>query len=167
MFNTFNCRFCTLYFLMHLSIFGGKSLINKFLFMETITLNNDLKVLYTEADSFPDGVMEAHKKLHALVPFSTERKYLGLLRPENGKIAYKAATEEIEKGEAEKLNCKTLVVKKGNYLSITIHDYMNNMQRFQQVFQELISQPGLNTNGNCVDWYLSRKEVKCMVRLKC
>ncbi len=111
--------------------------------------------------------MAAHKKLHALVPFSTERKYLGLSRLENGTITYKVAAEEMEEGEAEKLHGNTLLIKRGNYITITIHDYMNSMQRFQQAFQELTSQSGLDSDGYCVEWYLSRKEVKCMVRLKC
>ncbi|MEO6638588.1 MAG: hypothetical protein ABIN25_09935 [Ginsengibacter sp.] len=58
------------------------------------------------ADSFPEGIMAAHKKLHSLVPFSTQRKYFGLSRPENGTIMYKASAEEMEEGEAEKFECK-------------------------------------------------------------
>ena len=68
--------------------------------METITLNNDIKVFYITAKSFPDGVLDAHNKLHALVPFSTDRKYFGISRPENGTIYYKAAAEEINPGYA-------------------------------------------------------------------
>jgi len=94
--------------------------------METITFNNDIKVLYITATSFPDGVMAAHEKLHSLIPFSTQRKYFGVSRPENGVIVYKAAAEELNEGEAEKLNCDTLVLKKGRYISLTIHDYMKD-----------------------------------------
>jgi hypothetical protein len=31
--------------------------------METITIDNDIKVFYTRAKSFPEGIMEAHEKL--------------------------------------------------------------------------------------------------------
>ncbi|MEJ7681069.1 MAG: hypothetical protein WKG06_25095 [Segetibacter sp.] len=82
--------------------------------METITLDNDIKVFYIEAKSFPDGIMDAHKKLHELVSFTPDRKYFGISRPENGVIVYKAAAEEINQEEAEKLGCETLVLKKVN-----------------------------------------------------
>ena len=59
--------------------------------MEPINLENDITVLYVEATSFPDGIAESHQKLHTIVPFSDDRKYFGISRPENGVIAYKAA----------------------------------------------------------------------------
>jgi predicted transcriptional regulator YdeE len=135
--------------------------------METTKLDNDIKVFYITADSFPEGIMDAHKKLHALVPFSANRKFFGISRPENNKgIVYKAAAEEINPGEAEKLNCDTLVLKKGNYISLTINDYMKDIQSIDRSFKELLSQPGLDPNGYCVEWYLNDKDVKCMIRLK-
>src|SRR4030081_1877810 len=95
--------------------------------METITQDKDITVFCVTAKSFPDGVMEAHQKLHSLVPFSTQRKYFGISRPENGVIVYRAAAEELTPGEGKKLNCETLVLKKGKYISKTIHDYMKDI----------------------------------------
>ena len=134
--------------------------------METITFNNDIKVLYITATSFPDGVMAAHEKLHSLIPFSTQRKYFGVSRPENGVIVYKAAAEELNEGEAEKLNCDTLVLKKGRYISLTIHDYMKDISAIERAFKELLSHPGLNPQGYCVEWYLNERDVQCMIPLK-
>ncbi len=134
--------------------------------METITLDNDIKVFFITAKSFPDGIMDAHKKLHALVPLSADRKFFGISRPENGVIAYKAAAEEINQGEAEKLNCDTIVLKKGKYISLTIKDYMKDIQSIGRAFKKLLSYPGLDPNGYCVEWYLNGKDVKCMIRLE-
>jgi hypothetical protein len=133
--------------------------------MEKITLDNDIKVSYITAKSFPDGIMDAHKKLHALVPFSTGRKYFGISRPENGVIVYKAAAEEINKGEAEKLNCDTLILKKGKYICLTINDYVKDIQSIDRAFKKLLSYPDLDPEGYCVEWYLNDKDVKCMIRL--
>jgi hypothetical protein len=134
--------------------------------METITFNKDIKVFYITAKSFPDGVLEAHQKLHALIPFSTERKYFGLSRPENGgQIIYKAAAEELQPGEGEKLNCETLVLKKGDYLSVTIHDYMKDIPSIGKTFEKLTTQPGIDPQGYCVEWYISDKDLQCMIRL--
>jgi hypothetical protein len=110
--------------------------------------------------------MDAHNKLHALVPFSPDRKYFGISRPENGAIVYKAAAEEINPGEAEKFNCDSLVLKKGKYNCLTIHDYMKDIPAFEKTFKKLLASPGLDPNGYCVEWYFTDKDVKCMVRLK-
>ncbi|HMH23581.1 MAG TPA: hypothetical protein VK563_17465 [Puia sp.] len=133
--------------------------------MQTMTLEKDINVFCVTASSFPDGILEAHQKLHSLVPFSLERKYFGLSRPENGIIVYKAAAQELQPGEGEKLNCETLVLKEGNYIDRTIHDYMKNIPEIGKTFQELLQTPGLDPQGYCVEWYISDKDVRCMIRL--
>src|SRR5260370_15030098 len=141
--------------------------------METITIENDIKVFYVTAKSFPDGIMDANEKLHSLVPFTPGRKYFGISRPENGIIVYKAAVAEVNNGEAEKLNLEELVLEKGKYISLTINDYMKDIQSIGRAFKELLSYPGLDPQGYCVEWYLPAgkaglddKNVRCMIRLK-
>ncbi|MEO8151034.1 MAG: transcriptional regulator [Bacteroidia bacterium] len=133
--------------------------------MEKYKLENDIKVFYVTAKSFPDGILEAHQKLHLLIPFSTERKYYGISRPENGVIVYKAAAEEIIKDEAEKLNCDILILRKGEYICLTVNNYMNDLQSIGTAFKKLLAQKGLDPQGYCVEWYLNQKDVRCMVRL--
>lgn len=134
--------------------------------METMTWDKDITVFYVPASSFPAGVKASHEKLHSLVPFSRDRKYFGVSRPENdGGIQYKAATEELSPGEGKKLNCDTLVLKKGRYAFIEIHDYMKDIPAIGHAFQQLIEEPNIDPEGYCVEWYVSDKEVKCMVRL--
>jgi hypothetical protein len=91
--------------------------------MEKVKIDKDIKVLYVTARSFPDGIPDVVKNLHLLIPFSKERNIFGLSRPENGgEIVYRAAAEEMEKNEAEKLGCGTLIIKKGDYIGLTIND---------------------------------------------
>jgi predicted transcriptional regulator YdeE len=136
--------------------------------METIKLDNDITVMYVNAASFPDGVLSAHQKLHSLIPFSTERKYFGLSRPEggDGEIVYKAAAEVLESDEAKKLNLETIMIKKGNYISATLHDYMKDLPAIGAAFQQMIVRPDIDPEGYCIEWYLSDKDVQCMVRLQ-
>jgi len=134
--------------------------------METITFDSDIKVFYVTAISFPDGIMEAHQKLHELIPASPDRIIFGISRPENGQIVYRAAAEEIFQGEAERLHCETLILKKGNYISLTIHNFINDIQRIGHSFTELLSNPDIDPEGYCVELYLNEKDVKCMIRLK-
>ena len=140
--------------------------------MEKFELDNDIPVLYVKADSFPDGIIEAHQKLHSLVPFSADRRYFGISRPEDGVIIYKAAAEEINQGEAKKLSLETFVIKEGQYISITIKDYTRDVQSIGKAFQKLTSQPGIDPNGYCIEWYLPSgkpglpdKDVRCMIKL--
>jgi hypothetical protein len=133
--------------------------------METTIQDKDISVFYITAKSFPDGVLEAHQKLHSLVPFPTARKYFGVSRPENGVITYKAAAEELSPGEGAKLNCETLVLKKGKYIGRTIHDFMKDTSSIGKTFQEILQLPGIDPEGYCVEWYFNDKDIRCMVRL--
>lgn len=134
--------------------------------MQTIQLNNDIKIFYVTAKTYPDGILAAHQALHAMVPFSYDRKYFGLSRPENNNgIVYKASTEETFDGEAESYNCESLIIKKGSYISIVIPDYRKNLPSMGIAFQELLAHPNIDPEGYCIEWYLNENEVNCMVRL--
>jgi hypothetical protein len=133
--------------------------------MEEIMLDQDIQVFAVAASSFPGGVMEAHTRLHSIVPFSTARKYYGLSRPENGQIIYKAAAEILEGDEAGKTSLESMVIKRGNYIGITIEDFMKDIQSIGKAFNDILSHPGIDPDGYCVEWYLKGKDVRCMVRL--
>lgn len=136
--------------------------------MEIITLDKDIPVLYVTAKSFPAGIMEAHEKLHALVPFSNKRKYFGISRPEkeNGSIIYKAAAEELQPDEARKLNLQTMEIRKGKYISRTVKNYAADALLIKSAFENLLKEPGLDPEGYCIEWYVNDTDVKCMIRLK-
>lgn len=135
------------------------------MFMEIID-RKSTKVLFVEAISFPEGIKDAHEKLHSLLPTIVGRNFFGISRPENGTIVYKAAAEELETGEAELLGCKTLELKAGKYISILLEDYLKDLQSIGNAFQELLKYPDIDPQGYCVEHYLSQNEVRCMVRLK-
>ncbi len=134
--------------------------------METIALREDIRVLCNPASSFPEGVLKAHQDLHELVPFSPDRKYFGLSRPEDGSIRYWAGAEEIIAGESDRFDCEVIVLKKGRYLCLTIEKFMNDISIIKNAFDTLLSQPELDKEGYCVEWYFNETDVHCMVRLK-
>ena len=135
--------------------------------METFTLDKAIKVFYVTAKSFPDGILEAHQKLHALIPPSKERKYFGISSPgKDGVIVYKAAAEEMTRGEAEKYGCEAFVIKKGEYVSETVKDFMNDFQSVGTTFKKLLAEPQIDPQGYCLEWYLNEKDVRCMVGLQ-
>jgi hypothetical protein len=135
--------------------------------MTQTILEKDIQIICIKATSFPAGVMQAHDKLHALVPKNKDRRYFGLSRPEgNAGIVYKAATEELEPGEAKKLNCESLIIPKGSYNSILITDFMKDVQSIGKAFEKLLHQPNIDPQGYCVEEYLNEKDVLCMVRMR-
>lgn len=134
--------------------------------MEVVKFDKDIIVFYVTAGSFPDGIQAAHQELHRRLPFSTSRKYFGISRPEHDAgIIYRAAAEELEEGEAKKYDCSTLVLRKGNYISLLLHDYMSDLSSIGKAFEELLDHPDIDPQGYCVELYLSEKEVRCMVRV--
>lgn len=134
--------------------------------MEKYQLPESISAMYITASSFPEGVLAAHQQLHRLVPRTDSRKYFGISFPnQDGKIIYKAAAEEVGDGEAEKLGLETYLIKEGTYISIDIHDFMNNVDAIGKAFDKLIADPRIDLNGACVEWYVTDDVVKCMVRL--
>lgn len=135
--------------------------------METYHLEKDIDLLCIQAVSFPDGVMAAHEKLHALLPDHENRMFYGLSSPDKtGTIVYKAAAEVLFPGEAQQLNCEPYTLQAGEYISIFIPDFCDDVQAIGQAFQKLIHLPDIDPNGICVEMYLSEKDVRCMVKLK-
>lgn len=135
--------------------------------MESYHLPEDITVYCITASSFPMGVMDAHKQLHALIPFSEKRRYFAVSRPDQTKtIIYKAAAEELEKGELEKHGLEMFTIRKGEYISTIVHDYMKDLSAIGKTFRQMIADPRIDPDGACVEWYISRQDVQCMVRLK-
>ncbi|MBK7873072.1 MAG: transcriptional regulator [Saprospiraceae bacterium] len=132
--------------------------------METYHLEQDWKVLCITADSFPEGVLAAHQKLHSVIPFSDDRKYFGISRPnQDGVIIYKAGAELLS--EDEHADLESFIIKAGTYISITIQNYMEDIPAIGKAFEKLLSDPRIDPQGACIEWYLDNKKVQCMVRL--
>lgn len=141
---------------------------NNLMKIEKFYIEKDINVFFVTATSFPDGVPAAYEKLHEMITASAERKYFGISWPENGKIIYKAAAEELEEGEAEKYNCKAFTIKRGNYISILIKDHMKDGASIGNAFQTLLKHPGIDPKGYCLEWYINYADgdVRCLVGVK-
>lgn len=134
--------------------------------MEIIKLEEDILVYFVEAKAFPDNILDAHQTLHQGVSYSKERRYFGLSRPENGTIRYKAAAEKLETDEREGIFFPTMKIPKGKYRSITIKNYMKDIDGIGNAFAELTSGKDIDPEGYCVEWYFNEEDVNCMIRLK-
>lgn len=135
--------------------------------IEKYILEKDINVICMEAKTFPEGITEAFQKINSCVPSSSGRRYFGLSRPdEGGTIIYKAAIEENFSGEAETLNFESFTVKSGEYASILIPDFMQNLLEIGNAFKKLTSLQEIESEGYCLEMYLNAKDVLCMIPLK-
>jgi hypothetical protein len=136
--------------------------------METRIIEKDIPIFYVTAASFPDGILDAYDKLHVHFPFSSERNFYGLSRPENGLgPVYKAAAEIKATDELQKSKFDSMVIPKGNYIAETVHNFKKDVLLIGRTFNKLLQHPNLDPQGYCVEWYHPNdKDVICMVRLE-
>ncbi len=134
--------------------------------MEKYHLDHDISILYIQASSFPEGISAAWEALNSRIPDSRNRKNFGIsFMDRSGGIIYRAATEEAFPGEAVQYGCETFEIKRGDYLSILIPAFMENIPNIGQAFRQLTAEPSIDPNGVAVEDYISEGDVRCMVRL--
>ena len=135
--------------------------------MKPYFLNADINVLCVTASSFPDGIMAAFDKLKSLIQSPAPRRVFGISYGDGNKnIIYKAAVEENSTDEAARLGCERFTIKKGEYISEHIEDFMKNIPAMGQAFQEMCRDKRIDSKGYCIAMYLNNnKDVLCMVRL--
>lgn len=139
---------------------------NKLNNMENIKIDKDIKVFYIQAKSFPDGVMEAFQKMHSLIEFPPQRRNFGISRPENGKIVYRVASQELTKGDLEKHNLTEFIIPSGEYIGIEIKNFRKDLSSIKKAFDQLLTNPYIDKNGYYIEEYKGIDDVFCMVRLK-
>ena len=106
-----------------------------------MVVDKDVTVMCITAKSFPDGVLEAHQKLHGLVPPGNNRRYYGLSRPEKKVSTYHAAAEQLQNNEAGEFGLHTITIKKGSYISIKVRDFMSDLSSIGRAFEQILQEP--------------------------
>ena len=134
--------------------------------MEKYKIEQDMKLLYVQADSFPLGVGGAFKKLDELIGHNKDRLLYGISFPNGaGNLVYRAAVEETSPGEADKVGCPIFVVRKGDYISAYLSDWKKDESMIGHTFQELLREPHIDKQGYCLEIYPNEKDVLCLVPL--
>jgi len=135
--------------------------------METYDLKKDLKVFGKEVKTFPQGVKEAFSALPDMIPDGFKRSYYGLsYMDDKGKMVYIATAEEKDEGEAEKYNCERYTVEKGEYLAVTLDDWLKKVDCIKDIFHEMMEDDRADITRPVVEWYKTETEMLCLVRMK-
>lgn len=132
-------------------------------------IENDINTVCIAAESFPDGVHDAHEKLHALLTQKANRIFYGISHAnDQGVTVYYAAASEIFEGEAASLNCKSFLIKKGIYSGVLLKDYYKDIPSVGRTFNDLLKDPRLDPKGFCLEIYRDGKDSRdlmCLVKL--
>jgi hypothetical protein len=133
--------------------------------METYHIYQDISLCCVAAKSFPDGVMAAFQLIMNIFPDQQgQRRLFGVSWPDGkGGMIYKAAVEEKFPGEAQKFGLETYLLKSGEYLSTTVHDFMKDLPSIGNAFRQLVDAPGVHPDTVGVEEYISNTDVRCMV----
>ncbi len=132
--------------------------------MDEYLFENDIVIACKRASRFPEGVAEAFEILHAIIPFSTDRKFMSFSWMNDEKEIVYLAGAEILDGESFP-SLENITLKKGKYRGKVIKNFMDKIPQLGQLFKELCRDPDLDKEGYCVEWYYNETDVKCFVKL--
>ena len=76
-----------------------------------------------------------------------------------------AAVKSTNLNESTQTGLETFILKKGEYHSMVILDFLEHIEKIGEAFHEILQKPDIDPNGCCAEWYLSEKEVRCMVHM--
>lgn len=83
---------------------------------EIYSFKEDLMLICQRAGSFPEGVMEAHHKLHSIISHEPERKYYSVSYfNDKAQVVYLAATNRLATDHTDALDLENFASKKGEF----------------------------------------------------
>jgi hypothetical protein len=130
-------------------------------------IEKDITAYIIEASSFPEGVDLAHNTLHSLFLDKKNWQFYGIsYMRENGTICYMAgASSRIENVENTH-HLATFTIKKGNYNSVLLPNFMEDESRIFPTFQHLLKDPQLDPQGYCLEIFENKgQDMRCLVKL--
>lgn len=131
--------------------------------MHTYYLQKDIRVFYTTAASFPDGIEDAFCTLMERVPESEKRAVVGVSwTDEQGDIIYHAAMIEQYNDEGVKYGFATFVIPSGEYVTETVTNWRNKIASVEHTFRKLARYP--NAACPCVELYEGNNMI-CLVKI--
>jgi DinB superfamily len=134
--------------------------------MQLYNQPNELSVFGHQVQTFPSGIKEAFGDLMKMTD-RYSRSYYGLSQMNaDNKILYWATAEEKFAGEAEKFNYERYFIAKGNYLAVTVHNWLIQTDCIKDVFHDMMQDERADTTKQCIEWYKSDDEMICLLQIK-
>jgi hypothetical protein len=135
--------------------------------MEKFVVDEDLHLFGNRVNSFPVGIKESFDGLIAMLPEGLERDYYGVSWMEGEAVIYYTMAAEKFAGESNRYACEMkLDIGKGEYLGVTVRDWMSKTDSIKDVFDGLMKDKRVVVGAPCVEWYKSDEEMVCMMKLR-
>ena len=139
--------------------------MTQFFRMEKHLIPHDLPVFGIQVTHFPEGIGECFDQLIKMISGKFDRDYYGISYMDiNGKMVYFATALEKEEGEAKKFNCQRLIIEKGTYLSITVHDWRKKTDQIKGIFDSLLQNKEADKTKPAIEWYKNDQDMQCMLK---
>ena len=134
--------------------------------VEKHIVKNDIKVLCKLIPTFPDGIQEGFDELAERFGKKDNGFYGISYMDENGKIIYYVAISISLIDQAAKKEYESFTIPKGDYLSVTMVDWMSKTDEMKDIFGDLMQDPRFDDSVPCIEWYENDKEMQCWVKMK-
>lgn len=134
--------------------------------METFQIQEDLKVFGFQVKTFPEGIGEAFESLMKAVGDGFAHSYYAIAYMSNEGPVYRATVAEKYDGESAKYQYDSYTINKGEYLSVTVHDWQQKTDMIKDVFDVLLQQKRADHAYPCIEWYKDESEMLCLVKAK-
>jgi hypothetical protein len=133
--------------------------------MITLQLQEDLKVFGFQVTNC-EVIGEAFDTLVNMLPGGFNRSYYGISEMNGSEMIYRATALENFNGEAEKYNCETFSIEKGEYLAVTLRDWRKKTSSIKDIFHNMFQNPLAHRAKVCVEWYKNDDEMVCMIKIR-
>lgn len=134
--------------------------------METHHIPHNIKVFGAPVTTFPEGIGAAFDAIIKKLPQGDQRSYYGISECTENGIVYIAAAEEKNETEPQRYGFSTYTVEKGDYLSITVNDWMSKTGSIKNVFEDIMKDGRADNTKPAVEIYKDDNEMLCMVKLR-
>jgi len=135
--------------------------------MEDISIKklDELKLMYIEAETFPDGIKDSWDKLEKALDTIKERKFYGISKCIGKNIIYRACVIPIDDNEPKRLGLETLTIPSNSYATKKLMNWSSQIPMFGTIFDELFSKHNTNKDLYALEYYKSADEAILMVPL--
>lgn len=135
--------------------------------MEDISIKKlgELKLMYVEAESFPDGIKDSWDKLGKLLGTMEGREFYGISKCLGTTIMYRACVIPIDDDEPKRLGLESMIIPSSNYATKKLMNWSSQIPMFGTIFNELYSKHSANNDLYAIEYYKSPDEVILMVPL--
>jgi hypothetical protein len=127
-------------------------------------LDDDITVLYVQAETFPQGIQDSFKKLHDITGGFEGRHMYGITLCLGYELVYRACIKENLKSEGEQYGLKTYTIPKGTYLYTTLNNWQENIGQIPSLFDALMALPNVKKQTICLEDYAADGKMLAMVQ---